>query len=275
MTLTLANTLEIRTLKLMRPVLLLILALGCSADFVTAPEADTSPPAKKERSSSGGSSSEKDAPGGMGGQPSTPDPDVVPEPVPEPEVEEPQGCIPDTCESLGFSCGGPFSDGCGGFLGSCGRCPPGLACAALGTPNVCEPDCGEGCWTGTRCGERTYWYLDADGDGFGDPESVLESCEVYEPPAPSYVDNGDDCYDANPEAFPGQTLWFREDRGDGSYDYDCNGRNDPQYYATCKHNPGKYVWDKEVPDCGQYGDFWHADCWLLQARTMRVKQACR
>ncbi len=32
-----------------------------------------------------------------------------------------------------------------------------------------------------------------------------------------------DCYDDNPDVYPGQTAAFDVDRGDGSYDYDCDG----------------------------------------------------
>ena len=32
-----------------------------------------------------------------------------------------------------------------------------------------------------------------------------------------------DCYDRNPEAFPGQTKYFPTHRGDNSFDYNCNG----------------------------------------------------
>jgi hypothetical protein len=38
-----------------------------------------------------------------------------------------------------------------------------------------------------------------------------------------------DCYDNNANAKPGQTAWFTTNRGDGSYDYDCNGSSQPYY----------------------------------------------
>jgi prepilin-type N-terminal cleavage/methylation domain-containing protein len=40
--------------------------------------------------------------------------------------------------------------------------------------------------------------------------------------APSYT-TSTDCYDSNANAYPGQTAWFSVDRGDGSYDYNCDG----------------------------------------------------
>jgi hypothetical protein len=41
-----------------------------------------------------------------------------------------------------------------------------------------------------------------------------------------------DCYDANANARPGQTGWFTVNRGDGSFDYNCNGVIEYQYGVT-------------------------------------------
>ena len=38
-----------------------------------------------------------------------------------------------------------------------------------------------------------------------------------------------DCYDGNANAKPGQTTWFTTDRGDGSFDYDCNSSQQKNY----------------------------------------------
>lgn len=71
--------------------------------------------------------------------------------------------------------------------------------------------------TQNRC--VTVFYRDVDGDGFGDPSTALTSCSA---PA-GYVDNGGDCYDANKKAYPGKIGRFATHRGDGSFDYDCDG----------------------------------------------------
>ena len=45
-----------------------------------------------------------------------------------------------------------------------------------------------------------------------------------------------DCYDSNANAHPGQTAFFTTDRGDGSYDYNCDGsinNNVGTTYTTC------------------------------------------
>jgi hypothetical protein len=69
----------------------------------------------------------------------------------------------------------------------------------------------------------TVYYRDADGDGFGSPQISLASCSKPD----GYVDNANDCYDSNEKAKPGQTGRFKEHRGDGSYDYDCDGAATP------------------------------------------------
>ncbi|MCB9797600.1 MAG: putative metal-binding motif-containing protein [Alphaproteobacteria bacterium] len=59
-------------------------------------------------------------------------------------------------------------------------------------------------------------YLDADGDGFGDPEAFLRACDL-----PSdYVDGDDDCDDADPATFPGA-----DELCDGE-DQDCDAAVD-------------------------------------------------
>lgn len=54
------------------------------------------------------------------------------------------------------------------------------------------------------------WYVDGDGDGFGDPIGALESCD----PILGLVDNGDDCDDADPQ-LGAPRRWFVDTDGDG------------------------------------------------------------
>ena len=54
------------------------------------------------------------------------------------------------------------------------------------------------------------WYRDADHDGYGDPDAVVESCD-----APSgHTDNGDDC-DDNSSAIHPNLVWYGDLDGDG------------------------------------------------------------
>ncbi|MBL8615163.1 MAG: hypothetical protein JNM72_06100 [Deltaproteobacteria bacterium] len=52
--------------------------------------------------------------------------------------------------------------------------------------------------------------LDADGDGYGDPETSLRSCTLL----PGFVANADDCDDRDAEV-GGVRRWFEDDDGDG------------------------------------------------------------
>jgi hypothetical protein len=107
------------------------------------------------------------------------------------------------------------------------------------------------------------WYLDEDGDGYG---SSTSSCECG--PVGDYdADNSDDCYDNNANAHPSQGSWFSSDRGDGSFDYNCDGTNQRRYTAlyecsvdvlglSCDDNDG---WDaSSTPSCGS-SDTWQYD----------------
>ncbi len=63
-------------------------------------------------------------------------------------------------------------------------------------------------------------YTDSDGDGYG--TGVVQSvCSGASLPA-GYAGNRSDCYDANANARPGQSSFFTTDRGDGSFDYNCD-----------------------------------------------------
>jgi hypothetical protein len=57
------------------------------------------------------------------------------------------------------------------------------------------------------------------------------------------VTDNTDCYDANANAHPGQTSYFTVDRGDGSFDYNCNGSADKKpgmtsYISLCSNDKG-------------------------------------
>ena len=76
--------------------------------------------------------------------------------------------------------------------------------------------------------DRQTWYVDVDGDGFGNPQYQLLSCEQIE----GTVANNDDCDDTASHIFPGAPEYCDE------VDQDCDGvladpeaQDAPQWYA--------------------------------------------
>jgi hypothetical protein len=125
-------------------------------------------------------------------------------------------------------------------------------------------------------GPMLIYYVDADGDGYGDLGGGVEWCA----PPPGFVDNHDDCYDAHPEAHPGQPDFFPIDRGDGSFDYDCDGVETVLYTAETSCDWGwcdGEGWSDGVPDCGVTANWRRCDWWVVWcdiADTAR-QQMCR
>lgn len=71
--------------------------------------------------------------------------------------------------------------------------------------------------------------VDEDGDSYVVPNSLSNVCVGETLPAGRIQHNfGDDCYDSNSDARPGQTAYFGTHRGDGSFDYNCNGVNNKE-----------------------------------------------
>ena len=114
------------------------------------------------------------------------------------------------------------------------------------------------------CRRRTF-YRDKDGDGFGDQKHSVQACRA---PA-GYVDNAKDCYDDNAQVHPGQTGFFYKDRGDGSFDYDCDGQakrrivdrafcREKEDGASCSYASG---WlQHKIPRCGEPGRWKWYEC---------------
>jgi len=126
----------------------------------------------------------------------------------------------DTCV-LGNNdnCSGPPNEGClcieGVTTRNCGVCQDGTQTCTNGKTGQYGA-CSGG-------SSMTTYYLDADGDGHAvnTPSTVCG-------PAPAHYIVGpvDDCYDANKDVFPGQTKFFTTQRGDGSFDYNCDGKSE-------------------------------------------------
>lgn len=121
------------------------------------------------------------------------------------------------------------------------------------------------------------WYLDTDGDGFGDPENTLVTCN----PGEGFVDNADDCDDTDPLIYYGATELCDELDNDCDSvvdegltlqwynDSDSDGFGDPEMMTLGCAPPQGYVDNYE--DCNdidtsinplalEFCDFLDNDC---------------
>jgi hypothetical protein len=117
----------------------------------------------------------------------------------------------------------------------------------------------------TNCETKQVSYRDQDGDGYGDPKVSKKGCGIE----PGYVNNNDDCYDKNDKVHPRQKSYFHVHRGDGRFDYDCDGKEKRRIRdrAFCRLKPDErgcaYAsgWiEKKIPSCGQAGAWKWYEC---------------
>lgn len=121
------------------------------------------------------------------------------------------------------------------------------------------------------------FYRDGDGDGFGDPSDSVFVCS---PPA-DYIRTGGDCDDSDPDAHPGQTMWFNVPRMSGGFDYDCDGSETLQRpdVGLCPDTsvdppiPGTVGWRFEVAPCGAFRP-WKNNA-AVCGTTSELTQGCR
>ncbi len=88
--------------------------------------------------------------------------------------------------------------------------------------------------TGVQIKFGKIYVRDNDGDGYGNMnDQIVGSATGYVARA---LKCAYDCYDANANAYPGQANYFTTHRGDGSFDYDCDGGIN-QAGITCNNCP--------------------------------------
>lgn len=130
-------------------------------------------------------------------------------------------------------------------------------------------NCPDGCDDGKcqkPCTKKTF-YKDGDGDGFGDAQQKVEACDK----PGGYVENDQDCNDADHNAYPGQSSWFYFPMKGYSatdplaFDYDCDQvhtKKRTDVYTSCYYKNGVCEgsgWtNNSVPDCAKWG--WWAEC---------------
>lgn len=178
-------------------------------------------------------------------------------------------------------------------LSSIGQdCDDEDAAVSPGQTEVCDGidrDCNGVPDDGEEIEGCQLYYRDLDGDGFGNQSKCLCSAQA------NYTGNqGGDCYEQNSEVNPSQTLFFSIQRGDGSYDYDCNENEEMEFSQTasscgqCDYfqggNTGMWA-DYQAPSCGQtaswcpncdYATYHSCQCLIVNNTAYTSKtQTCR
>lgn len=182
-----------------------------------------------------------------------------------------QGGVSGASGAGGTSAAGASGNG-GALAGAAGKAGNGGGgSASAGTS-------GAGGSAGAPC-DDAVWFLDSDGDTFGDPAVSVAACTKPD----GYVSNSDDCYDDNGLAKPGQYFSYEDDRGDGSFDYNCVDGETPLWpnVGTCPDTsvmpvvPGTTGWwYGVVPDCGVLGN-WKSNAASCPGALLEVKQKCQ
>jgi len=144
------------------------------------------------------------------------------------EGTHPEGgaCVPDTgmpcdCDDTGGTCEDLDGDGWPRAGGDCDDADPTVN---PGQPEVCngqDDDCDGS--VDNEAEDATWWYPDADGDGYGDPagKAVLNCSSPG-----GHVADDTDCDDTDPGVSPGaEEVWYDGADGDcdGGDDYDQDG----------------------------------------------------
>lgn len=129
--------------------------------------------------------------------------------------------------------------------------------------------------------EGNIWVLDSDSDGYHE-ENTFRLAEAK--PAGAYIrlldSKGVDCYDRNSNAHPGQTLFFSGHRGDGIYDYNCDGvqeKKEEDVVKSCLQTatPAWCATIRSVPPCGSAGLLTSGTANGVSCVCSPAMQACR
>jgi hypothetical protein len=141
------------------------------------------------------------------------------------------GATDEDFPTVGQPCDGPDSDQCQNGVVQCtggGQstvCGPELTQDIAETCNDTDDDC-DGQVDEPGAAGCTPYFLDTDGDGYGIDGTSECLCG---PKGQNTATKSGDCLDTNPQVWPGQPQYFATHRGDGSFDYDCNGSDDGLY----------------------------------------------
>jgi hypothetical protein len=197
-----------------------------------------------------------------------------------PEVED---GVDNDCDGIIDEGTNAYDDDFDGYTENAGDCDDADATVNYDATESCnghDDDCDGSSDEQNADGCSTYYY-DADGDTYGS-STVAGKCLCST--SGSYTSAYDnDCYDYNANANPAATAYSSSQRGDSSYDYNCDGAESKYYTATysCSWWCSSWSsgWSSGTPSCGSAGN-WSYDCdyaWYGPCTSVNttVSQACR
>jgi hypothetical protein len=136
-----------------------------------------------------------------------------------------------------------------------------------------------------KCGKAatTTCLTDVDYDGYGVAGTDRIECECQS--GEIEPGRGADCDDNNQAVHPGQTDYFAMPRANGSFDYDCDGKETPEHDLlvggkSCDFTCASDVWLGQKPACGTlkasaFECFYDANIDECESATITFDQLCR
>jgi hypothetical protein len=190
------------------------------------------------------------------------------DPSVSPDGTEVENGVDDDCDGIIDNNTNAYDDDGDGFSENQGDCNDADPNVSPNATEVCgdgiDNDCNGSQNAENAIGCSTY-YRDADNDGFGDPNAPYCDCAPGGPDGSFNSTNTLDCFDGNANANPQQSGYFSTHRGDGSFDYNCNGAQEQQYpnAGACDSwgtnigdcTLGTAGWHGGVPACGGAGNY--------------------
>jgi hypothetical protein len=172
-------------------------------------------------------------------------------------------------------------DGYSEVGGDCNDATSAIGPAATESCNGTDDNCNGSVDEPGATGCQTF-FGDWDGDGYGNDGTTDCECAA----SVSYpATRGGDCYDYNGFANPVSTAYYTTQRGDGSYDYNCDGSETRQSTAVAgqcsffgSFCSASYGWKNSVPSCGATGtilDSCSLDFFSCGENTHSAVQACK
>ena len=189
------------------------------------------------------------------------------DPTVNPGVPEVANNLDDNCNGVADEGTVNFDDDGDGFSESQGDCNDNNTAIAPNVTEICGNSIDDNC-NGTQDEQNatgcTTYNRDADLDGYGDPSLTECWCQPGGSTGEFTVGNGNDCFDGNSQARPGQGGFFATHRGDGSFDYNCDNNQEKEFQTSGSCNGVTTIgdctvntvgWNGSPPACGANGNY--------------------